>query len=134
MLGIKVNSSWVYDASLYFKFPTASSYSGTLTLALQTTGGQVLAKQTTTIKGSQTQWAQVQMKLQPTTTLPNTDNIFTVTVDGSEAAGQTIHFAMFSLFPPTFKNRPNGMRIDIAEVRAPLRFSHVQSPQPLFRH
>ena len=37
-------------------------------------------------------------------------------LDGAEAAGETIHFAMISLFPPTYKGRENGMRIDIAEV------------------
>lgn len=116
MLGIKIDSSWEYKASLYFKFPTTSTFSGSLTLALQTTQGEILAEGTTTISGSQTQWAQVQMTLRPTTTATNTNNIFTVTVDGKAAAGQTIHFAMLSLFPPTFKNRPNGMRIDIAEV------------------
>lgn len=40
-----------------------------------------------------------------------------VTFDGGHAAGETIHFAMFSLFPPTFKNRANGMRIDLSTVR-----------------
>jgi hypothetical protein len=39
-----------------------------------------------------------------------------VTVDGASASGQTIFFSLFSLFPPTFKNRPNGMRMDIATV------------------
>lgn len=39
-----------------------------------------------------------------------------MTLDGAQAADQTINFAMLSLFPPTYKNRPNGMRIDIAEV------------------
>ena len=39
-----------------------------------------------------------------------------VTLDGAQAAGETIHFAMLSLFPPTYKGRENGMRIDIAEV------------------
>lgn len=49
---------------------------------------------------------------------PNsTANNFTITFDGAEAAGQTINFAMFSLLPPTFNNRENGMRINISTVR-----------------
>ena len=51
------------------------------------------------------------------TSPPSTANSFTVTFDGSSAAGQTISFAMFSLFPPTFKGRANGLRIDLATVR-----------------
>lgn len=61
-------------------------------------------------------WKQVTLKLKPHSSALDTDNIFFVTLNGAEAAGETIHFALFSLFPPTFKNRPNGMRVDIAEV------------------
>ncbi len=56
------------------------------------------------------------MHLKPSKTASNTNNTFTVTVDGKEAAGETINFAMFSLFPPTFKGRANGMRMDVAQV------------------
>ncbi|KAI0694224.1 glycoside hydrolase family 51 protein [Cytidiella melzeri] len=116
--GIKVDSTWTYTASLYFKFPVASSFSGTLTIALQTATGQTLAQGTTAIRGSQTTWKQVQLTLKPTKTASNTNNVFTVSLDGKAASGQTIDFAMLSLFPPTFKNRPNGMRVDIAEALA----------------
>lgn len=37
-------------------------------------------------------------------------------VDGVAAAGQTINFAMISLFPPTYRSRANGMRLDLANV------------------
>lgn len=56
------------------------------------------------------------MKLKPEASASNTNNSFFVAVDAAEAAGEIIHFALLSLFPPTFKGRPNGMRIDIAEV------------------
>ena len=111
-----MDSSWTYNASLFFKFPTSSSFSGTLTVALKTTSGETLAQASTTIKGSQTTWKQVAFALKPTKTASNTNNVFTVTLDGAAASGQTVNFALLSLFPPTFKNRPNGMRIDIAEV------------------
>ena len=111
-----MDSSWTYNASLSFKFPTSSSFSGTLTVALKTTSGETLAQASTTIKGSQTTWKQVAFALKPTKTASNTNNVFTVTLDGVAASGQTVNFALLSLFPPTFKNRPNGMRIDIAEV------------------
>ncbi|KAI0826446.1 glycoside hydrolase family 51 protein [Irpex lacteus] len=114
--GIKVDSSWTYNASLFFKFPTKSSFSGTLTLALKTTAGETLAQASTTIKGSQTTWKQIALALKPTKSASNTNNVFTVTLDGAAASGQTVNFALLSLFPPTFKNRPNGIRIDIAEA------------------
>ncbi|EIM91767.1 glycoside hydrolase [Stereum hirsutum FP-91666 SS1] len=39
-------------------------------------------------------------------------------LDGDAAKGTTFWFGMFSLFPPTFKGRENGMRIDLAEAMA----------------
>lgn len=114
--GIKVNSSWTYDASFYYRFPSATKFIGSLNVGLRTNSGKVLASSETTIRGSQTSWTQVSFKLKPESSASSTDNSFFVTVNGAEAAGETIHFAMFSLFPPTFKGRSNGMRIDIAEV------------------
>ncbi|KAI0088822.1 arabinofuranosidase [Irpex rosettiformis] len=119
--GIKVDQAWTYKASLYLKFPAKSSFSGKLTLALRTVGGNaVLAEASTTIKSTQTTWKQIQLDLKPTKSSADTNNIFTVTLDGHAASGQTLNFALMSLFPPTYKNRPNGMRIDIAETLAEL--------------
>ncbi|KAI9063568.1 glycoside hydrolase family 51 protein [Trametes sanguinea] len=116
--GIKVDSSWTYNASFFFRFPTSSSFSGALTVGLQTNSGKVLAQSSTQIHGSTTKWTQVSVPLRPTASASDVNNNFFVTIDGAAAAGQTINFAMFSLFPPTFKNRPNGMRVDIAETLA----------------
>ncbi|KAF8753887.1 Alpha-L-arabinofuranosidase C-terminus [Rhizoctonia solani] len=49
---------------------------------------------------------------------PNNNNFFRVTVDGSSAAGKNVYFGLLSLFPPTYRNRPNGMRVDLAEALA----------------
>jgi alpha-N-arabinofuranosidase len=114
--GIKVNSSDTYSASFFYRFPTASSFRGTATVALQTSTGQILGATNVTLSGAQTSWLQINTTIKPTTTPESLTNNFTITVNGAAAAGQTIHFAMLSLFPPTFKNRPNGMRVDIAEV------------------
>ncbi|OBZ77389.1 putative alpha-L-arabinofuranosidase A [Grifola frondosa] len=116
--GIKIDSSWTYEASLYFRFPSSSSFSGTLTVGLESSSGTVFASNSTQIHGTQTSWTQVSLTLRPTSTAPTTDNSFFVTIDAASGAGQTIDFAMFSLFPPTFKGRLNGMRIDVAEALA----------------
>ncbi|KAM5533877.1 hypothetical protein V8D89_012417 [Ganoderma adspersum] len=126
--GIKVDSSWTYKASFYYRFPASSSFSGTLTAGLRTNGGTVLAQATTQIRGTATSWTQVNLDLRPTTSAPNNDNSFFISVDGAAAAGQTINFALLSLFPPTFKNRPNGMRIDIAETLAEMGPSFFRFP------
>lgn len=117
-IGIKVDSSWTYKASFYYKVPTKSNFRGTLTVGLQSSAGRLLASKRVSISGSTTSWTHVQLSLRPLLSAKDTKNSFVVTVDG--AAGQTINFAMFSLFPPTYKNRPNGMRKDLAEVHSAL--------------
>ncbi|KAF5359996.1 hypothetical protein D9758_007631 [Tetrapyrgos nigripes] len=116
--GIKVDSSWTYKASFYYRFTTASNFSGNAVISLQTSNGDLLGSAEVPISGAQTTFTQVNATITPTSTASGTDNLFVVTVDGAAAAGQTINFALFSLFPPTFKDRPNGMRIDLAETLA----------------
>ena len=114
--GMKVEASALYNASFYYRFPQASNFSGGLSLALQSSSGDVLASAIVNVSGEQTDWLQASAALVPLDSAVDVNNVFTVSLDGSAAAGQTIHFAMFSLFPPTFKNRHNGMRTDIAQV------------------
>ncbi|KAL0958307.1 hypothetical protein HGRIS_000452 [Hohenbuehelia grisea] len=127
--GIKVTANTAYRASFFFRFPSASSFRGSLTVGLRTSGGQTLASSPVTISGAQTTWRQVNVTLTPRTTPSNaTANQFFVTVDGAAASGQTINFAMFSLFPPTFNNRPNGLRADIVNALAEMKPSFFRLP------
>jgi alpha-L-arabinofuranosidase len=115
-LGIKVTANTQYKASFYYRFQTGSEFSGTLDVGLQDDSGTILAMQGVNITGSQTTWKQVQVSLNANITAKSTANMFTITVNGNSAVGESINFAMLSLFPPTFKDRENGMRVDIAEV------------------
>lgn len=56
------------------------------------------------------------MQLTPDSSATDLTNNFTVTVDGESMAGQTVTFALFSLFPPTWEGQSNGMRMDLAQV------------------
>lgn len=116
-VGIKVDSAWTYKASFHFRFPTRSSFRGNLVVGLRSSSGEILASATVPVSGASTSWRQVNVSLRPSSSASSLSNQFFVAVDGNAARGQTINFAMFSLFPPTFKNRPNGMRIDVATVR-----------------
>ncbi|KAG9078326.1 hypothetical protein FS749_009690 [Ceratobasidium sp. UAMH 11750] len=112
--GIKVQAGWKYTGSFYVK---SSSFAGPLTVSLvSSSSGKVYA--TTTLKGVSSSWKKLSFQFQPTASTANNDNVLRVTVDGASAAGKTLYFGMFSLFPPTYKNRPNGMRLDLAEAMA----------------
>ncbi|KAI9568675.1 glycoside hydrolase family 51 protein [Boletus coccyginus] len=115
--GIQVNSEWTYNASFYYKFPVASSFDGTATVALQSATGEVYTSASVPISGSQTTWKQVAVSLTPTSSPASTANNFT-----------TIAFSMFSLFPPTFKGRANGLRIDVATTLYDMKPSFFRLP------
>lgn len=118
-LGINVRSDWTYDASFHFKFPATSRFSGSLTVSLTTADGTTtFASASRRVRAVDAQsWQQFQATLRPTRTAGNVNNVFRITLDGREAAGETVFVALASLFPPTWKGRKNGIRIDLAEVR-----------------
>ncbi|PPQ68457.1 LOW QUALITY PROTEIN: hypothetical protein CVT26_006044 [Gymnopilus dilepis] len=116
--GIKVNARDTYKASFYYRFPTRSRSNVRAVLSLQSTSGQIFGSASVQLSGSQTTWKQVTATITPKTSSGDISNLFSITFDGASTSGQAINFAMFSLFPPTFKNRENGMRVDIAEALA----------------
>lgn len=124
--GIKVTAGSTYTVSFFYRFPTASSFRGNAVIGLQTTTGQLLASATAPLSGAQTSWLQVTVQLQSKTSPSSTSNLCVITLDG--ATGESINFAMLSLFPPTFKNRPNGMRLDIANALAEMKPSFFRFP------
>lgn len=73
-------------------------------------------------------WTQLSTQIHNSATAPNTNNTFAVTFNVTEVAGKTFYFSLVSLFPPTFKNRPNGMRADLAEVIYDLRPRFLRFP------
>ncbi|KAE9400941.1 glycoside hydrolase [Gymnopus androsaceus JB14] len=111
--GIKVQEGWTYNGSFYVKSDT---YASSITVSLKSSRGTVFASQTLT--GVSSSWNKLAFELSPITSAANDDNVFNVALDGEAAAGQTVYFGLFSLFPPTYNGRPNGMRIDLAEAMA----------------
>ena len=111
--GIKVQQGWTYNGSFYARSDT---FTGTITASLDSIHGTQFAS--TTVQGISKTWKKFTFEFKPSVSAPDTNNVFAVTVDGKAAAGTTIYFGLFSLFPPTFRGRENGMRIDLANALA----------------
>ncbi|KAG6820155.1 hypothetical protein H0H93_004737 [Arthromyces matolae] len=111
--GIKVQQGWTYKGSFYAKSDT---FHGKISVALKSKQGALYS--TASVSGVSKDWKKFTFEFSPSVSAVDDDNVFSVNVDGSDAAGKTIYFGMFSLFPPTFKGRENGMRIDLAEAMA----------------
>ncbi|KAL5498500.1 hypothetical protein ACEPAH_1853 [Sanghuangporus vaninii] len=127
--GIKVDQSWTYNASVNFKFAEGSAFSGHLTASLVGSDGTIFASASQDVSGANaTSWTEFSVTLTPTSSAPDTNNSFRLTVDRGAASGETIFFSLFSLFPPTFNNRPNGIRADLAQTLADMKPAFFRFP------
>ncbi|KAL9595197.1 MAG: hypothetical protein Q9219_006591 [cf. Caloplaca sp. 3 TL-2023] len=127
----------VYDASLYIlaggPFEATNltgvnlSLRSNLTRDIWATSAVPVANDTI----SENRWTQLSGQIQNEATAPNSNNTFAVTFNGTEVAGKTYYFSLVSLFPPTFRNRPNGMRADLAETIYELRPKFLRFPGEL---
>jgi alpha-N-arabinofuranosidase len=102
-----------YKGSFYVK----GSYKGSFTASLQSaltneTFGTVKVESMSTPD----EWVQHEFTLVPKIDAPNSNNTFAITFDPSGVTGGSLDFNLISLFPPTYKGRANGLRIDIAEA------------------
>lgn len=96
--GIKVQKGWKYTGTFYAKSP---SFSGTITAALKSADGKTTFA-SKTLSGVGKNWKKFEYTLEPSFSASGIDNVFSVTVDAKKAAGKTIYFGLFTLFPPTW--------------------------------
>ncbi|KAL0958280.1 hypothetical protein HGRIS_000430 [Hohenbuehelia grisea] len=141
--GIKVEEGTTYKASFYYKVSALNQTSPTkapkpklqVTAGLQAADGTILASASKAlafpaVPSDASAWTQVKFNLKATASPPSPANNFTITIDASALSGSgiTLNFAMFSLFPPTFKGRDNGLRKDIAEALLEMKPAFFRFP------
>ncbi|KAK4498903.1 hypothetical protein PRZ48_009413 [Zasmidium cellare] len=74
------------------------------------------------------EWVEHEFELTPEKNAPSSNNTFAVTFDPKGTANGTLDFNLISLFPPTYKGRKNGLRVDIAEALAEMNPSWLRFP------
>lgn len=111
-----MQADWTYNASLWVK--SSSTYDSSLTVSLRSnTTTSTLASNISNLPITSI-WQKLNFTLSPSANASDINNTFVVELDADAAQGTTFWFGMFSLFPPTYKGRENGMRIDLAEAMA----------------
>ncbi|KAK6840360.1 glycoside hydrolase family 51 protein [Apiospora arundinis] len=102
-----------YTGSFWVK----GDYEGSFTASLQSNlTGEVFGSTEIKAKTSSSEWVEHEFKLTPTKDAPNSNNTFSLTFDAAGAKDGSLDFNLISLFPPTYKGRKNGLRIDLAEA------------------
>ncbi|KAK5652000.1 hypothetical protein OQA88_10903 [Cercophora sp. LCS_1] len=114
-----------YTGSFYVK----GAYDGTFTASLQSALGEkeVFGSVEIASQSVAGEWTQHNFTLVPTKDAANSNNTFSLTFSAAET-NTTLDFNLISLFPPTFKNRPNGLRPDLVEAFAALKPKFLRFP------
>ena len=104
-----------YTGSFWVK----GAYTGHFIASLQsnltnTTFGSVKVES----KSVPDEWTEHKFELVPHTDAPNSNNTFAITFDPKGTKSGYLDFNLISIFPPTYKNRQNGLRLDIATALA----------------
>jgi alpha-N-arabinofuranosidase len=107
-------------------FWALGSYKGDFTVKLQSaTTPQVWASVDVKSECQQGKWVEHKYQLNPKVAAPNTNNTFILEFQPGRGS---VNFNLISLFPPTFNNRPNGLRPDLMEGLKALNPSYLRFP------
>jgi alpha-L-arabinofuranosidase len=120
--GIPVRPDTTYTASFYAR--AAGGFAGPVTASLRTDGGDITVARASTrpISG---RWQKYTVKLRTGQGAPTTAQArFVLSVNGTG----TVWFSLVSLFPPTYRNTPNGLRPDLMKLLADLRPKFIRLP------
>ena len=117
--GMAVAQGQTYELSLFAR--DGDGFTGPLAASLESSDGLVYAQQT--ISSVTPDWKQYRLSLRANATDPKARLVISTSRLG------TFWIDMVSLFPKqTWKNRPNGLRRDLAEMLAGLKPSFVRFP------
>jgi hypothetical protein len=123
--GIVVKSGDLYDFSVFAR--QIDGKVGPVAVRLESKDGGILAE--TMLPAPGPAWTKVRATLRPTKDEPDARLVLTTKTAGRVALD------MVSLFPQkTFKNRPNGLRPDLAQVIADLKPRFVRFPGGCLAH
>lgn len=119
--GIPLRANTAYAASFYAKADTNTTSAIKMSLVNNNTGAIVASA---TVPSLTSEWTQYKVTLQTGNIATSTSNHLVLSV----AQPGSIWFSLVSLFPPTYKNTPNGNRIDLMEKLAAMHPAFLRLP------
>ena len=119
--GIPAQPKTTYRASFYAK--SGGGFNGPLTVSIESADGTKVAA-SAQVAGITPGWKKYTISLNTGSIAPSKDNRFVI----SATSPGTVWISQVSLFPPTYKNRPNGNRVDLMEKMAAMNPSFLRMP------
>jgi len=119
--GFPITPDTRYRASFYAR--TAAGFSGPVTVALESPDGATVYARGTArrVAGD---WKQYQVTLRTGDATPTSRARLTLKVDRPG----TVWLSLVSVFPPTWKDRPNGLRRDLMQMLVDLKPAFLRFP------
>ncbi|KAL0943281.1 alpha-N-arabinofuranosidase A [Colletotrichum truncatum] len=108
-------------------FWVLGDFKGNFTAALRSSEtGETYASTEIPSNSNSDEWTEHEFKLNPEVAAGHETNFtLTYTLERDE---QALHFNLISLFPPTYNDRPNGLRIDLMETLKELKPGFIRLP------
>lgn len=104
------------------------AFTGTITATLfSNTTNKPYASASVKVESTSKAWTQFSYTLSPSANAPDSNNTLRFTMSGSDVK-EPLNFNLISLFPPTYNNRPNGLRVDLMEAMKALNPSFFRAP------
>ena len=120
--GIPAKPNTTYTATIYAR--ASAGFHGPLTLSIESRDGSTVLV-SAQIKGLTVGWKKFSTTLHtPGNIQPTLNNVFVVSAHSTG----TVWLGYVSLFPPTYKNQPNGFRIDLMKKLKALHPSFLRFP------
>jgi alpha-L-arabinofuranosidase len=119
--GVPVKRETRYRASFYAK--AAPEFAGPVTLSIESHDGTAVYAKATLPRLTQ-DWKQYTVTLKTGKITPVSNARFALKLDRPG----TVWFSLVSLFPPTWKNRPNGLRPDLMQMLVNLKPAFLRFP------
>ena len=119
--GIPVNPNTRYRATLLARAGT--NFPGPITVSIMSEDGRVVYAMEK-FSGLTSEWKKFEVTLKTGSVTPTTAARFAITLDRPG----TIWLGFVSLFPPTWNNRPNGLRKDIMQMLVDLNPKFLRFP------
>ena len=119
--GIPVKPGTLYHASLYAK--AAANFNGTLSVAIESADGDTVYARAK-LPHLTADWKQYTFTLRTGKVVPTAKTCFALTMDRPG----TVWLNLVSLFPPTWKNQPNGFRPDLMQMLVDMKPAFLRFP------
>lgn len=126
--GINVNQQWTYTATFNAKLGGKTGGGCGIKLAVllisKDSHGTVFGEENVVFPRCLTKtWQEFKVNIRPRQSATNANNAFGIKFTSNYQTTEVVHVTLVELNPPTFNNRPNGVRIDLAEATAALKGS-----------